>query len=59
MAGVPRDKVFALWELLAAGRIEDIDREPWQPGNAPDADPGAAPDRGDTKRKPGPRRRGR
>jgi hypothetical protein len=35
MAGVPRDKVFALWELLAAGRFDEIDREPWLPGAEP------------------------
>jgi hypothetical protein len=36
MSEVPRERVFALWELLAAGRVEDIDREPWRPGDAPD-----------------------
>jgi hypothetical protein len=35
MTGVSRDKVLALWGLLAAGRLADIEREPWQPGDAP------------------------
>jgi hypothetical protein len=35
MAGVPREKVLALWQLLAAGKIEQIEREPWQPGYGP------------------------
>lgn len=33
MRGVPREKVLALWRLLAAGRFDEIDREPWQPGD--------------------------
>jgi len=32
MRQVSREKVLALWKLLAAGKIEDIEREPWQPG---------------------------
>jgi hypothetical protein len=32
MAAVPREKVLELWERLAAGDIEAVEREPWLPG---------------------------
>ena len=35
MVGVPREKVLALWKLLAAGRLADIERELWLPGDTP------------------------
>jgi hypothetical protein len=32
MRDVPRDKLRQLWAALAAGDVERVDREPWQPG---------------------------
>lgn len=32
MKNVSRETVIKLWILLAKGRIEEIKREPWQPG---------------------------
>jgi hypothetical protein len=32
MTGVARATVLALWVKLSQGRIDEIDREPWQPG---------------------------
>ena len=31
LPGLPDDRLFALWRLLAEGRIEAIEREPWLP----------------------------
>lgn len=33
MRRVPRARVLALWELLAAGRIAEIEQEPWLSGD--------------------------
>lgn len=33
MRGVPREKVFELWGLLATGRFAEIERESWLPGD--------------------------
>lgn len=30
--GVTRDRVLRLWCKLASGKIDEIEREPWQPG---------------------------
>ena len=46
MSGITRDKVFALWELLAAGQLAEIEAEPWRPGHCPDAEPTALTDNG-------------
>jgi hypothetical protein len=32
MRGVTRERVLDLWRRLAAGMLEEIEREPWQPG---------------------------
>jgi hypothetical protein len=33
LLGVSRDRAVDLWVLLAAGRFEDLEAEPWKPGN--------------------------
>jgi hypothetical protein len=35
MLNVSKDRVVKLWQLLAEGRIAEIEREPWAPGNCP------------------------
>ncbi len=37
MLNAPPDKALALWEMLAAGKIDEIEREPWRPGYGPNA----------------------
>jgi hypothetical protein len=32
---VSKDRVLELWSLLAQGFVEDLEREPWQPGSRP------------------------
>jgi hypothetical protein len=32
MHSVPRDRVLELWVKLSKGKIEEIEREDWQPG---------------------------
>jgi len=32
MKNLPKEKVLELWEKLAQGKIEEINREPWLPG---------------------------
>lgn len=33
MKNVSREKVFAMWQLLAVGKHEEIEGEPWEPGS--------------------------
>ncbi|MDA1053472.1 MAG: hypothetical protein O3C40_23735 [Planctomycetota bacterium] len=32
MNGIPRERVLALWLKLAQGQLDDIEAEPWLPG---------------------------
>ena len=32
MRGISRQQVMGLWEALAAGRIADVEAQPWRPG---------------------------
>ena len=32
MAGVPPERIIALWRLLAEGDLAALEREPWRPG---------------------------
>lgn len=32
MKGVAENKILELWQLLAEGRLESIEKEPWLPG---------------------------
>ena len=32
MPNVPDEKIIDLWNLLAEGKLDVIEREPWQPG---------------------------
>ena len=41
MRDVPPDRVFSLWGLLTAGRLDEIEREPWLPGAGHRAETGA------------------
>jgi hypothetical protein len=35
MSHVSANRVIALWQKLAAGQLDELEREPWQPGPRP------------------------
>jgi hypothetical protein len=39
MAHVSPDRVIELWQKLAAGQLNELEREPWQPGSRPPLSP--------------------
>lgn len=41
MSGVSIDRVVELWQKLAAGQFDELEREPWQAGSRPPLSPEA------------------
>lgn len=39
MRGVIREHMLTMWELLSKGRLDEIEREPWFPGDGHQAEP--------------------